>query len=66
MYRQISCNSISPRDMVCVGNISVNTLHKEENVINNNNNKCDTVPVKVARIMLHDLLVIVATLKHID
>ena len=32
MYRQISCNSMSPRDRVCRGNISVNTLHKGENV----------------------------------
>ena len=38
MYRQISCNIISPRDRVCLGNIGVNTLHKGENVNNSNNN----------------------------
>jgi hypothetical protein len=38
MYRQINCNSISPRDTVYLGNISVNTLHKKGNVNNNKNN----------------------------
>jgi hypothetical protein len=27
-----------PRDMVCLRNISVDTLHKEDNEVNNNNN----------------------------
>jgi len=26
--RQISCNTVFPRDMVCLRNISVDTLHK--------------------------------------
>ena len=34
MHQQISCNSITPRDMVYLGNVSVNTLHKAENVNN--------------------------------
>ena len=39
MYRQINSNSTSPTDRVCLGNISVNTLHKGKNVNSNNNNK---------------------------
>jgi hypothetical protein len=38
-----SCNTIFPRDIDCLGNISINTLHKEQDDDdddnNNNNNK---------------------------
>ena len=34
--RKSSCNSVSSRDRVCLGNIRVNTLHKGENINNNN------------------------------
>ena len=40
-----SCNTVFPRDIVCVRNISINTLHKgeeeddDDDDDNNNNNK---------------------------
>jgi hypothetical protein len=35
---QNSCNTVFPRDMVCLRNISVNILHKGDVEDNNNNN----------------------------
>ena len=37
--RKSSCNSVSPRDMVCLGDIRVNTLFKGDNDDDNNNNR---------------------------
>jgi len=33
-----SCNNVSPRDMVCLRNMCMDTLHKGDNDDNNNNN----------------------------
>jgi hypothetical protein len=35
---QNSCNTVFPKDMVCLRNISVDTLHKGKTEDNNNNN----------------------------
>jgi hypothetical protein len=37
-HTQTGCNTVFPRDMVCLMNISVDTLHKENTEDNNNNN----------------------------
>ena len=37
--RKSSCESVSPRDMVCLGDIRVNTLYKGDSDNNNNNNE---------------------------
>jgi hypothetical protein len=34
-----SCNTMFPRDMACLRNTSVDTLHKGDTEDNNNNNK---------------------------
>ena len=33
-----SCNTVFPRDIVCLRNMSINTLHKGDDDDNNNNN----------------------------
>ena len=38
IIHQNSCNTMFPRDMVCLRNISVDTLHKGDTEDNNNNN----------------------------
>ena len=38
-----SCNTVFPRDMVCLRNISVDTLHKGDTEDNNNNNNNNNV-----------------------
>jgi len=35
--KQNSCNTVFPRDIVCLRNISVNTLHKGDDYDNDNN-----------------------------
>jgi hypothetical protein len=37
-YIRIVANTMFPRDMVCLRNISVDTLHKGDTEDNNNNN----------------------------
>ena len=44
--QQNSCNTLFPRDIVCLRNISINTLHKgddddDDDNNNNNNNRGD-------------------------
>jgi hypothetical protein len=41
--RQNRCNNVSPRDMVCLGNTCMGTLHKGNNDNNNNNNNNNNI-----------------------
>jgi len=43
---QNSCNTVFPRDKVCLRNISVDTLHKGDTEDNNNNNSLSTFVIK--------------------
>jgi len=50
--QQNSCNTVYPKDIVCLRNISINTLHKgddddddDDNNNNNNNNNNNIVLV---------------------
>ena len=36
--QQNSCNTVFPRDIVCLRNMSINTLHKGDDDDDNNNN----------------------------
>ena len=51
MHHQNSCNTVFLRDMVCLRNISVDTLHKgdteDKKINNNNNNKILIIPTEI-------------------
>ena len=53
--QQNSCNTVFPRDIVCLRNISINTLHKgdynDDDNNNNNNNNNNVIKKEAEKIL---------------
>jgi len=53
---QNSCNTMFPRDMVCLRNISVDALHKGDDDDDNNNNNKPLVMIFIWNLDLKNVL----------